>query len=178
MRDILISFGVIVFCGVLLLVSSVFSGGKQTEAIAAEVTPNQPTVSVISEPQNEPILIAKNPNQENDTMSSEEKITTPSGLQYVDIVEGEGATPEKGQKVTVHYTGTLKDGSKVGHDLTGGYFDAGDFVKFNFPGASAITMLAWGIVEFPDGYELAGEYGNGLQAIKWATDYFIKCHTG
>ncbi|MFM6058355.1 MAG: FKBP-type peptidyl-prolyl cis-trans isomerase, partial [Microcystis aeruginosa] len=39
-------------------------------------------------------------------------VTTDSGLKYIDIVEGTGETPQKGQKVTVHYTGTLTDGEK------------------------------------------------------------------
>lgn len=39
-------------------------------------------------------------------------ITTASGLQYEDIVEGTGASPVKGKVVTVHYTGTLTDGTK------------------------------------------------------------------
>ena len=43
---------------------------------------------------------------------SEEIITTPSGLQYVEIQEGTGAQPQAGQTVVVHYTGTLTDGSK------------------------------------------------------------------
>lgn len=34
--------------------------------------------------------------------------TTPSGLSYEDIKVGEGASPKQGQKVTVHYTGWLK----------------------------------------------------------------------
>lgn len=37
---------------------------------------------------------------------------TPSGLEYIDIVEGTGASPKTGQQVTVHYTGKLKDGTK------------------------------------------------------------------
>lgn len=37
---------------------------------------------------------------------------TPSGLQYIDLKEGNGPMPQKGQRVTVHYTGTLKDGKK------------------------------------------------------------------
>jgi FKBP-type peptidyl-prolyl isomerase-like protein len=41
-----------------------------------------------------------------------EAVTTPSGLQYVDEVEGTGASPKLGQNVTVHYTGTLLDGTK------------------------------------------------------------------
>ncbi|NOS85848.1 MAG: FKBP-type peptidyl-prolyl cis-trans isomerase [Ignavibacteria bacterium] len=38
--------------------------------------------------------------------------TTPSGLKYVDEVEGTGESPSTGQKVTVHYTGTLESGKK------------------------------------------------------------------
>ena len=38
--------------------------------------------------------------------------TTPSGLSYTDLVVGKGAQPKPGQSVTVHYTGTLTDGSK------------------------------------------------------------------
>ena len=34
-------------------------------------------------------------------------VTTASGLKYVDDVVGTGAAPEKGKRVTVHYTGTL-----------------------------------------------------------------------
>jgi FKBP-type peptidyl-prolyl isomerase-like protein len=40
------------------------------------------------------------------------EIATASGLKYVDVVEGTGATPQKGQTVTVHYTGTLENGKK------------------------------------------------------------------
>ena len=39
-------------------------------------------------------------------------ITTASGLQYEVVKEGEGASPDSGQRVTVHYTGTLTDGKK------------------------------------------------------------------
>jgi peptidylprolyl isomerase len=41
-----------------------------------------------------------------------ETVTTPSGLKYVDENVGDGKTPEKGKRVTVHYTGTLTDGKK------------------------------------------------------------------
>jgi len=39
-------------------------------------------------------------------------ITTRSGLKYIDEVEGTGATAKAGDRVTVHYTGKLKDGKK------------------------------------------------------------------
>lgn len=38
--------------------------------------------------------------------------TTPSGLKYEVLKPGTGATPKTGQTVTVHYTGTLENGTK------------------------------------------------------------------
>lgn len=38
------------------------------------------------------------------------EITTASGLKYTDLVVGTGVTPQKGQTVTVQYTGTLENG--------------------------------------------------------------------
>ena len=40
--------------------------------------------------------------------------TTASGLQFVDTVEGSGATAAKGQNVTVHYTGWLYNNGTQG----------------------------------------------------------------
>ena len=47
-------------------------------------------------------------------------VTTPSGLQYVDEVEGTGVSPKQGQAVTVHYTGTLPNGTKFESSLDRG----------------------------------------------------------
>ena len=41
-----------------------------------------------------------------------EEITTESGLKYIDDVLGAGDFPKTGDKVKVHYTGTLEDGTK------------------------------------------------------------------
>ena len=40
------------------------------------------------------------------------EIATASGLKYVDLVIGTGATPKPGQTAVVHYTGWLTDGKK------------------------------------------------------------------
>ncbi|HYD54679.1 MAG TPA: glycoside hydrolase family 9 protein, partial [Gemmatimonadaceae bacterium] len=71
----------------------------------------------------------------------------------------------------------LTDGADVGKDLTGGWYDAGDHVKFQLPMAFSATMLSWGVVEYRDAYEKAGQLDEALDNIKWATDYFIKAHT-
>jgi len=39
-------------------------------------------------------------------------VTTASGLKYIDLVVGKGASPVKGKRVKVHYTGTLENGKK------------------------------------------------------------------
>lgn len=47
---------------------------------------------------------------------------------------------------------TLEDGRDVGVDLSGGWVDAGDNVKFNFPLAFSVVNLAWGGIEYYDAY--------------------------
>ncbi|MCZ2109097.1 MAG: FKBP-type peptidyl-prolyl cis-trans isomerase [Dehalococcoidia bacterium] len=46
--------------------------------------------------------------------------TTASGLKYEDEVVGTGASPETGRRVTVHYTGTLVNGTKFDSSLDRG----------------------------------------------------------
>lgn len=52
---------------------------------------------------------------------SGKEVTTASGLKYVDIKVGTGASPTVGQMVSVHYTGTLTNGEKFdsSHDKPG-----------------------------------------------------------
>lgn len=52
--------------------------------------------------------------------SQSQEVTTPSGLKYTDNVVGAGASPETGQRVTVHYTGTLTNGTKFDSSLDRG----------------------------------------------------------
>src|SRR5436305_11757495 len=49
----------------------------------------------------------------------------------------------------------LSDGADHGANLTGGYHDAGDLVKFGLPEAYSMTMLAWGLVDYSQGYAAA-----------------------
>ncbi|BAZ43629.1 putative endoglucanase [Chondrocystis sp. NIES-4102] len=68
---------------------------------------------------------------------------------------------------------TLQDGADVGVDLSGGWLDAGDNVKFNFPMAYSVTTLAWGGIEYYDAYQKSGQLIHLVQNIKWATDYLL-----
>ncbi len=71
----------------------------------------------------------------------------------------------------------LSDGADVGKDLTGGWYDAGDHVKFGFPMAWTATELAWGVLQFGDGYKAAGQYDAMLRNLRFVNDYFLKVHT-
>lgn len=104
-NEILISLTVVAICGSVLLFSA-FMGNRPTQqAIASEI--QQPTA-------NYPQLIAQNniSEEENNSMDLSNAITKDSGLKYIVINEGDGASPQTGENVTVHYTGTLEDGSK------------------------------------------------------------------
>ena len=68
---------------------------------------------------------------------------------------------------------TLKDGADVGVDLSGGWVDAGDNVKFNFPMAFTVTSLAWGGIEYYDAFIEAEQLNHLSQNIRWATDYLV-----
>lgn len=142
MREILISFGVVVVCCAVLLVAQ-FTGGSGEQAMAtpfegiadaakaetaAEValpTPSQSQADsvtggkLIAQGSASDLRIEDAPEDviEGETMAegamAEENVnTTDSGLQYVVIASGDGAAPQPGQRVFVHYVGTLEDGTK------------------------------------------------------------------
>lgn len=74
-------------------------------------------------------------------------------------------------------TAHTKDGSECGKDLSGGYYQSGDYIKFGFPTAFAITQLAWSYLEAKDAYKAAWQTKFLQDTLEWATDYFIKAHT-
>ncbi|KAF8379930.1 hypothetical protein HHK36_027395 [Tetracentron sinense] len=69
----------------------------------------------------------------------------------------------------------LSDGSSYHVDLLGGYYDAGDNVKFGLPMAFTTTLLAWSVIEF--GSSMPGQIDNARAAIRWSTDYLLKAAT-
>ncbi|KAJ6878956.1 hypothetical protein NC652_032485 [Populus alba x Populus x berolinensis] len=66
----------------------------------------------------------------------------------------------------------LEDGSDAQKHFTGALSN----VKFGFPMAFTVTVLAWSTVEFQSQLEAKNELSNAMDAIKRGTDYFIKAH--
>ncbi|PSO49119.1 MAG: peptidylprolyl isomerase [Cyanobacteria bacterium SW_9_44_58] len=97
MREILVSFGVLVACVLVLIAAQVVDQGKQNSAIASpSSSPSQTLVALSLE----------------DVAAKEDVKRMESGLRYVDIEQGNGKTPQQGDTVVVHYTGSLSDGTK------------------------------------------------------------------
>lgn len=59
------------------------------------------------------------------------------------------------------------DSSGITNDLLGGYYDAGDAIKFHFPASFNVTMLSWSVIEYRAKYEAAGELNHVKEIIKW-----------
>lgn len=59
-------------------------------------------------------------------------------------------------------------------NLSGGFHDAGDTVKFGLPQAYAAAVLGWGMYEFPQAYTATGTWNHALDEMKWFTDYFLR----
>jgi peptidylprolyl isomerase len=115
-NEIFISIGVIFVCGLVVLVSLFVGGNNLQTAIASELKSKPAVTATVTKQstQDSSQLIAQNieSQQENSNMDLSNAVTTSSGLKYVVVEEGDGATPQTGQTVTVHYTGTLEDGTK------------------------------------------------------------------
>jgi peptidylprolyl isomerase len=101
MKEILVSLGLMLGCGILVLVFQ-FTMGKP-EAIAGSIQTDSVAVVSQSTPTTSKSIAMDN---------NENQVTTASGLKYVEITEGTGETPATGQTVSVHYTGTLESGKK------------------------------------------------------------------
>ena len=69
-------------------------------------------------------------------IDEEDYTTTESGLKYYDLVEGDGATPEAGQTVVVHYAGWLEDGTPFDNS-----YDRGE--PFAFELGSGLVIPGW-----------------------------------
>lgn len=135
MRNILISFGIVLVCSAVLLVAQITQGATEVSAeptqTIAEQTPLTPSI-----PASPSIPVPQATIADMTAAEDSDYITTPSGLKYRDLVEGTGEQPLLGQMVVVHYTGTLTDGSKFDSSRDRGQ-------PFSFPIGKGRVIKGW-----------------------------------
>ncbi|MBA0806201.1 hypothetical protein Gohar_005663 [Gossypium harknessii] len=71
----------------------------------------------------------------------------------------------------------LTDGKPDNVNLVGGYYDAGDNVKFGWPMAFTVTLLSWAAVEYRREISSAHQLSHLRAAIRWGTDFILRSHT-
>lgn len=63
-----------------------------------------------------------------------------------------------------------------GEDLSGAYYEAANTMKWGLPLAYTMTAHAFNLYSFPDAFKAINEWNEGLEMVKWGTDYFINAH--
>ncbi|KAH7887884.1 glycoside hydrolase family 9 protein [Phlebopus sp. FC_14] len=70
----------------------------------------------------------------------------------------------------------LTDGQDVKLDLTGGYYDAGDYIKCTFPLSFTVMSICWGATDYGKGYDLANQTPYLDDMLRWSLDWLMKAH--
>ncbi|MBQ6945543.1 MAG: glycoside hydrolase family 9 protein [Ruminococcus sp.] len=63
-------------------------------------------------------------------------------------------------------------------EVPGGWFDAGDHLKFTLTNAYSAMILGWGLYQYKDAVKEAGLYDRYLLNLKWGLDYVSACDRG
>ncbi|KAG2222099.1 hypothetical protein INT45_007985 [Circinella minor] len=86
-----------------------------------------------------------------------------------------GILPDNNRVDWRHDSG-LQDGLDNDIDLTGGYYDAGNYLKFTLPLSHTLTLISWGALEWYDGYVNGSQLEYLHNMLRWGTDWLIKAH--
>ncbi len=81
---------------------------------------------------------------------------------------------EGGSNVPASYSDVLDPNGDGTVDLSGGFHDAGDHVKFGLPQAYAASTLGWALYEFGDAFREIGSYDHIVEHLRRFTDYFLR----
>ncbi|HYX32556.1 MAG TPA: glycoside hydrolase family 9 protein [Oligoflexus sp.] len=87
-----------------------------------------------------------------------------------------GPLPE-GHRVPWRGPAAMKDGFAEGVDLTGGFFDAGDHVKFGLPMTYTASILAWSLLLSESSYDAMDQSFYAKRNLRYVADWIMKAHT-
>ena len=142
MKEFFISFGIFIFC-ISFTVISQLKTPKVVNAIESSINTESKSIlnKTVSQPKNNifeldpsdpnPLLFA----MADQTNNSDNSKITESGLIITDLALGEGDQAQKGQTVTVNYTGTLENGEQFDTSI--------GRAPFSFPLGAGRVIKGW-----------------------------------
>ncbi|MFS7941912.1 putative cellulase [Helianthus anomalus] len=80
------------------------------------------------------------------------------------------------QRVKWRGDSALSDGESKNVSLSGGYYDAGDNVKFTWPMAFTISLLSWAAIEYSEQLSSVSQLGYLRSEIRWGSNFILKAH--
>lgn len=83
---------------------------------------------------------------------------------------------QRSGKVPKDYSVSWRKSSHEDDPVPGGWYDAGDYLKLNFPLAYSVAMISWGMNDFKKGYIDSGVYCDSKEALRHAVSYLMDCH--
>ncbi|KAF7352905.1 Endoglucanase [Mycena venus] len=89
---------------------------------------------------------------------------------------GNLSVPGTNNRVPWRNSSAMDDGKDVGLDLSGGYYDAGDYIKATYPLSFTLMSLCWGAIDYGKGYDLANQTAYLDSMLRWGLDWMIKAH--
>src|SRR5262249_44261261 len=96
----------------------------------------QPQTAPAQSPAAQPAQPAEQSAKKEITVNDANAVTTPSGLKYVDLVQGKGDEAKSGQTVDVNYTVWLTNGTKFDSS-----YDAGQPISFKL--GAGLVVQGW-----------------------------------
>lgn len=73
------------------------------------------------------------------------------------------------------YEISWRESSHLSDYIVGGWYDAGDTLKLNFPLATTVSIIGMGLVEFKDTYSTYGQLSQAKNTLRPAMDYLVDC---
>ncbi|KAA1466260.1 glycoside hydrolase family 9 protein [Dentipellis sp. KUC8613] len=129
--------------------------------------PNPPILPPDAESGAQPSSSSSTPNPQWSTLLG--------NLLYFYEAQRSGRLPSS-KRVSWRNDSAVNDGQDVNLDLSGGYYDAGDYIKCTFPLSFTIMSVCWGANDFGRGYDMANQTAYLDDMLRWGLDWLIKAH--
>ncbi|KAJ9476528.1 Endoglucanase [Pseudozyma hubeiensis] len=132
-----------------------------------------------------PQQIYQPPPASSGAVSQQSNLTNGVNPQYTDLLgnalwfyeaQRSGALPSN-NRVSWRNSSCENDGSLNNTDLSGGYYDAGDYIKATYPFCWTMTSIAWSALSFGSAYSRSSQDAYLDSTLRWGLDWLSKAHS-